>query len=137
MSLLLLRKAVPAQRPVDTELDEIPLRENFEDPQGRFLNYDAYDTNQLAALKNQQHIDIRSFEENDVVTTISMLYLDLLALTTLNNMTMDDLTSTTVVRAGERWTNGTVTKDPARKNWNKLFMPCSAGTNTTISLFVQ
>lgn len=135
--LILLRSTAPAVLPVQVELDEIVLRNEFEDPRGEFHNYDAYDDAQLAALKSQKHINIRSFEQYDVTTRIPMLYLDLLSINTLNTLTMEDIGLTTFVRAGERWTNGIVSKDPARNNWQVLSMPCVSGLNTTISAFAS
>lgn len=134
--LILLRSTKQLQPPVPTEgLEEIPLYEEADDLQGQFGNYDCYDAVQRTQLHKQQHVNLRSMVDDDIETTIPMLYLDLLPASYLEDLTMDDLERTTLVRAGERWTNGTVAADPARNNWRVLSISCSSGANFTQSVF--
>lgn len=137
MSLLLLLRSTALQQDPPTPspgLTEVSLFEET-DPQGQFGNYDCYDAAQLDQLHKQQHIDLRSMVGNDIVTTIPMLYLDLLTMDTLASIDMDALEQTTLVRAGERWTNGTCATDPTRKNWSILSVSCTTGDNYTQSVF--
>lgn len=135
LTLLLRSTNVPQPTVADVGFEEVPIGDEFNDPQGQFSGYDTYDSSQRIQLHKQKHINLRSMVDDDVVTTIPMLYLDLITMNSLNNMTMDDLERTTLVRPGERWTNGTVAVDTTRNNWRILSITCTTGTNYTESIF--
>lgn len=134
--MLILFQPSPVSKPNPPgDQSNIPLWDEFSDVAGRFINYDAHDTEQRNQLNRQQHVNIRSFENDDLLIAIPMFYLDLLPMSLLNNQRMIDLEGSTVVKAGERWTNASVAKDPLRKNWRVLSMECVVGINITESTF--
>lgn len=134
--LLLLLQTHPIEAPnPDGDLADITLWDEFTNSTGQFVHYDAHDLTQRVQLAKQKHINIRSFENDDFLISIPMLYLDLLPTGLLDNQRMIDMEGSTVVRAGERWTTGTVAKDATRKNWRVLTMLCNIGTNVSSSTF--
>lgn len=134
--LLVLLRTHPFNKPnAAGDQENIPLWDEFDNPQGQFINYDAHATTQRAQLERQQHVNIRSFENDDVLIAIPMLYIDLLPMSLIDNQLMIDLEGSTVVRAGERWSAGTVAKDATRKNWRVLSVPCAVGLTISESTF--
>jgi hypothetical protein len=94
----------------------VPIQEEFDDPQGGFENYDAYDTDQRFALANQRHVDIRNFR------------------TDANVQQMDDLSGAAIIRQPEQWTEGTLDQQADRNNWNGISLDLTTGSNTTTSV---
>jgi hypothetical protein len=113
---------------------EIPLGERFDDPYGRFLNHDAYSSTQLAQLRKQQHVNIRSCRPN-ASRTLTMFDLDLLSMSGFDVDPMSALESTTPIqnRPQENWTTGVVGAT-AFNQWFGVTLTLGAGTNTTQSV---
>jgi hypothetical protein len=89
------------------------LSENFDHPQGRFTNYDAYEVEQLQTVLAQKHVDIRSFSfEPD---SLSSNYPQEV-FTPLNTVT------------------DAIGPDPARRNWNTMRGDIAAGITATFTL---
>ena len=105
------------------------LHDDFDDPQGRLLNYDTYYTSQRQALPSQRHVDIRSFVQNDVTQTYA-------SADTYMQQTAPSGATTFVVVEGEKWTGSNVTVGPQsdRKYFNGLSMACTTGSNVTSSI---
>lgn len=113
-------------------LKNIVIREEFDDGQGRFLHYDAYDVSQRAAIVNQKHVNIRTFTNDPITKNTEMGDLSLFTMGDLSTLTMDDLDGqTTVVRRGEEWTQGTVGLQADRNNWRGISLSCTAGGTTS------
>ena len=113
---------------------EIPIRDNFDNAEGRFRNYDAVPRNQREQLYKQAHVDIRGFRQEDIGARVPMLYIDLLGMSDLDLRDMSELNGTVIVNRGEQWTQGTVQKNSDRNNAYGLTMACVVGTNTTKSV---
>jgi PKD repeat protein len=112
---------------------EIPIRDEFTDPNGQFVNYDCYDPTQAAQINKQQHVDIRSFIPA-ATHTLTMLDFDALAMSALESDTMTTLESTTATtRPTESWSSGAV-GTTAFNNWRGLTLTLANGTNTTSSV---
>lgn len=97
---------------------EIPLRERFDDPYG-LLTYDALDAAQGVALRQQKHVDFRTFVPSaddtinmhgpsSVVTLPKPIFkLDSLSMSSLDALTMEDLEIEIPISVSEGWTLGT------------------------------
>lgn len=106
---------------------------------GDFQEYDALNAlTVLEQIHKQHHVDLRSFESNEINIRITMLYLDLLGMLSLNQQTVGDLNGSVSVRSSEQWSNtGTsvhVARQPDRNNVNGLSMACVTGDNITTSI---
>jgi hypothetical protein len=115
---------------------EIPLREDFSNDEGRFVNYDTQDLDQREQLAKQKHVDIRSFVGDDLQTQtrLTMLYLDLNQMDEMELLDMEALEGLVVARRGEAWTVGTVERQADRNNWRGITLSCIVGVNTTESV---
>lgn len=112
----------------------IPIKEDFDHPQGQFLNYDAYDTAQRFALPKQKHIDIRNFEPGEERAFLRMIQFDLLTMNDVDGLVMTDLESEVILFLPEIWSAGIVDYQTDRNNWKGLTLTLSAGLNTTESV---
>jgi hypothetical protein len=112
----------------------VPIQEEFDDPQGGFENYDAYDTDQRFALANQRHVDIRNFRPDAKFVTVQMIHLDQMTNTDANVQQMDDLSGAAIIRQPEQWTEGTLDQQADRNNWNGISLDLTTGSNTTTSV---
>lgn len=113
---------------------DIPIRDEFDDDQGRLYNYDCYDEAQRKQLAKQKHVDIRSFVQTDTFVPSNLGRLDQLSMGVLDTMTMSSVGSPVLYQKGEAWTVGTVTPQADRNSWNGISMNCSVGTNITTSV---
>lgn len=111
----------------------VELRDEFDNNQGEFNNYDALDTGQRVAISHQRHVDIRSFDSETLTAPVTMLHFDRQILNDLNNVSMIDLEGSLVVSPGETWTQGTVDRIPTKNNWRGLTLNCTPGINSTLS----
>jgi hypothetical protein len=116
----------------------VPLTEEFDDPFGRLVYYDARDTAAQNALAARQHINIRSFTYA-AAPRIEMINLDTIQVSDLDNYRVGnsasalDLESPRILDA-EVWSSGTIASDPTRRNFTMLSLTCPAGqTTTTVS----
>ena len=116
------------------QLVEIPIRDDFTNGEGRFRNYDAANRDQREQLIKQKHVDIRSFRQEDISARTQMLYLDLITMEILDELTLAQLNGNVVVRRGEQWTQGTILKETDRNNVHGLQLSCSVGTTVTQSI---
>lgn len=99
----------------------ISLTEEFNDTQGKiWRNYDAYqdtDRTNMAAVK---HVDIRTFEQNDLTAAKTVLELSTLTMDQLSTQTMANLTLDTTLGSGEKWTNAECEKVVGNKYVNSI-----------------
>lgn len=116
------------------QLVDIPIRENFEDNEGRFRNYDAASLDQRRQLIKQKHVDIRGFRQEDLAARMPMLYIDLLTMEILDERTMGNLNGSVVVRRGEQWTQGLFYIELDRNNVHGMRLTCPVGTTVTESV---
>jgi hypothetical protein len=116
-----------------TTLVNIPLREDFIDPNGQWTNYDC-DITVRDDLVDQKHVDIRSFVNDTISHPVSMLDLDQMVMTGLDNNTMTNLEGQVVIRPGEAWSAGVCGPQADRHNWNGISFACTPGLNTTASV---
>lgn len=120
-------------------LAEIRIGDEFKDGEGRFINYDAIPLEQRAQLRKQQHVDIRLFNDEPVSVPVNMLYLDSLSLFELDQLKMSQINQNAkvVLREGEQWTNGTVSRQADRNFWHGISLACTTtGPNITQSVIV-
>lgn len=117
----------------------IPISEDFSDPFGRLLAYDAYDVVQRAAVAKQSHVDVRCFVQVDpAVASTTMSDLAALTMTAMSLKTMDQLSRGD--SRGENWTvslgSGTATVAPQadRNHWDGLSYAFASGTNAVLSV---
>jgi len=118
-------------------MTEILTKEEFDDPQGRFVNYAATEPSDSEALAEQLHTDLRSFEPRQTfVAPYSMLDLDQMTMADLDQLDQEDLETGNeiVIQPGENWTNGTVGTQSDRHYWNGLTLACTTGENATESV---
>jgi len=116
---------------------EIPIRDNLDNSEGRFRNYDAVPRNQREQIYKQAHVDIRGFRQEDIYARVPMLYIDLLGISDLDFKDMSELNGLVTVKRGEQWTQGSVQKDVDRNNEYGLTLSCLAGSNTTQSVMTE
>lgn len=119
----------------------IDIRDEFNDNEGRFPNYDVYDLAQKAQLPKQKHLDLRAFQQENVIVQVSMLHMDLASMSVLNAYTMNSgsssLEGNVIVQVGEQWTAGVVGKNPDRHNWRALELECDAGETTQTTSVIK
>lgn len=120
----------------------VRISEEFDNPQGAFTNYDAYDVSQRAALAKQRHVDIRSFVQTDLLSEpLTMSDLGVITMTGLDGYTMTGLeTGAAPYYSGEHWAitagTGTLVVGPQsdRNHWNGLALTFSVGANAVTSV---
>lgn len=109
---------------------EITISEEFNNPQGRLVEYDALDTAQRAAILAQSHVDIRIFEQQDSLAQMPIMMLDNFDMTQMDLFNMQDLEGHFAYHRGEQWTAGNCTRNPDRNNLREFELPCTAGLVT-------
>lgn len=62
------------------------IRDNFDNPQGRFVNYDTYDQETNTALAGQSHVDLRSFSDTEEWTNTGTSSFDIGPSASRNNV---------------------------------------------------
>lgn len=113
----------------------IDITDEFSYPQGRWYHYDAVPEIQKRALRNQRHVNIRSFVDERRSSEVTMLFMDRLTMYDLDDRHLADFSidsispARIVVQENERWTNGTVKKQSDRNHWNGISVVC----NTSVS----
>jgi hypothetical protein len=103
--------------------------DEFDNPTGEFIDYNATPAPHLTGIANQKHTDIRVLAPRITLSQITMA--DLTALFDMEIMTertMLSIGGTTPANVGEEWTKGVIAEDPARNNWQVLTVPCDAGS---------
>lgn len=120
---------------------EIQIADEFTNAVGEFPNYDAIPLNQREQLREQEHVDIRLFNDEPLLTSVNMLHLDLLTLYEIGQLSMDqistDFGAKIVLRTGEKWTAGTVTRQTDRNYWHGISLSCTTGgPNVTESVMI-
>lgn len=115
----------------------IQLNEEFDNSQGQWINYDAYDPALRTILRDQKHIDIRDFDSSDRAVPLSVLDLSRLLMSDLEGddvETLDDLLH--ILVPGERWTEGDNTSLASHNYWRVLEVEVpSLSSVTTDSVF--
>lgn len=112
-------------------MDNVTLSDQFEQPQGKLPNYDAYDEATRLHIIDQKHVDIRSFNNDPAQTEWRMLDLNQTTVGTLNTLTVGDLEGARAHIAGEQWTQGDAERMADRNNWYGLSLTCPPGLTTT------
>lgn len=112
-------------------MDNVNLSDQFEQPQGMFEFYDAYDEVTRLQIIDQRHIDIRVFKNASEQTDWRMLDLDQTTMDDLDLLEMEDLEAGRSFSNGEGWTNGDAEPQTDRNNWFGLSLTCAPGVTTT------
>lgn len=129
-----------------TTRSNLLIREDFDAPFGQFPNYTVYDINQFNQLTKQRHLDLRSFQQDNILIQVSMIHMDLATMGTLNQYQMlgsgdnaeHSLEGNVIVSVGEQWTAGVVGKNSDRNNLLGLSLSCTvAGPNQTQSIIKE
>jgi hypothetical protein len=113
------------------------ITDEFLESYGGWENYDALPGGANEALRNQEHVDIRSFVPDKPATQVTMLLMDRLAMGNLDNTELGVYTSnatppaTVIVVNNEGWTYGDVGPQADRNNWNGITVNCAAEAITT------
>lgn len=110
----------------------IDLTEEFLDPLGQYLDYDAYEPDQRAVLHNQKHTDLRVFEHLDTAVGSPISDLDADTMSLLSTEEMMDLQSTIISTEGESWTISTVGIDSSRQNLRTLRVALASGVQQLV-----
>lgn len=111
------------------------LNEEFNNPQGIWSNYDAYDASLREAIRDQKHIDIRDFNSADFAAPLSVLDLSKFEMSDLDGSDVSELDDPLhVLIPGEHWTVGTNAILATHNYWRVLAVTLSAGTITTSSV---
>ncbi len=97
----------------------VPITDEWDDPQGQFLNYDTGDVTLLDDLQGRQHTNIRSFDILGTAIEYQMYNLDL-AMSALNPLDMSQLEGYASTTYAEQWTNATAGTDAALGGRNTL-----------------
>lgn len=120
----------------------IELTDEFNQPTGEWIGYSSIDREQNEALRNQKHVDIRSFVPDLPAARVNMLFMDRFAMYTLDGeggkgtelaQYSSDSTPPAhmVVVNNESWTFGEVGPQEDRNNWDGITVTCKAGQVTT------
>lgn len=115
-------------------MDNVSLSDQFEEPRGRLVNYDAYEEAIRLNVIDQKHVDIRSFNNDPLQTEWRMLDLNQTTMGSLNSLTVGDLEGGRTHITGEQWTQGNAERMPDRNNWYGLSLTCPPGVTTTESV---
>lgn len=109
----------------------VKLTEEFDDPQGRFLNYETEDLDLNDALAGRSHLDIRSFS-NEIISrpTIMNDILDPMSDLNVSEMVNFELPQIGIL---EHWSVGTYGPDPSLAGIHTLRLDVGAETITTVS----
>jgi hypothetical protein len=112
---------------------QIPLTDYFDAPDGRWTNYDAYDTAQRDRLLKQRHRDIRSFVAPSALP-VNMYAMADKPLADLEGLSMSDVGAAPGLVYGEEWSRGVIEVEPDRWHWSGLTLACPVGTTQTTSV---
>lgn len=111
------------------------LIESFLTPDGSYQLSTCQDPVQQDQIPFQRHIDLRTFQQDDLVTGATMYDLDLHTVGFLDSYTMEQLDHDFVtVFEGEHWTAGTVGIQTDRSNQLGIQLDCSVGITETASV---
>jgi hypothetical protein len=82
----------------------IPLTEQFDDTRGEiWKNHDAYQPIDRANMAGLKHVDIRTFDQNDLTRPRTVLELSTLTVGQLSTQSMNTLGVATTLGGGEKW----------------------------------
>lgn len=115
----------------------VEITDEFTEPLGQWLNYDAISLNQEEQLRDQKHVDIRSFVPDLTSAQVTMFMMDRLTMFSLDEGELgmyshDALPSARIiVLSNEGWTFGSVEPQADRNNWNGISFKCEANQTTT------
>lgn len=122
----------------------INITDEFTEPMGQWTNYAAIPTSQQVALRNQRHVNIRTFSSADRATPVVMLWMDRFQMFDLDGESLGTFSSDgdakLIVQRDEAWTNGTVKRQTDRNNWNGITVTCDTTTSnltTTQSIILS
>jgi hypothetical protein len=111
------------------------LNEEFVDRQGQLLRYNPYSDRDRLDLRNQAHVDIRSFVGQSRLVNLTVGAFSAYTVQTLSTQTVGALQTLSIATIpGEGWTAGAVASDPTRNNWRGLSLTLAVGVNTTSSV---
>lgn len=112
-----------------------PLNEEFQNPLGQWVNYDAYDPDLRVVLREQKHVDIRDFNSADTAAPLSVLDLSKVTASSLDGSVVQSLDDPLhVIVRGEGWSVGTNAVLATHNYWRVLEVTLSAGTIITESV---
>lgn len=115
----------------------VALNEEFDTTTGQWVNYDAYDPNLRAILRNQKHIDIRDFRVLDINASRNVLELSSQQVSSFSGLMMQDIMNLKhPLKTGEYWTGDVVTANSGANNgWQIMaFNSTGAGVASTQSV---
>lgn len=121
----------------DVPQADIPIYDEFNNSQGRFINYSTYESADQGKILSQSHVDIRSFNQAGISIDREMIWFDEEPVTGLDSFTMSQLESSILVQSGEAWTAGTVGVISSMNHWSGLQLACTTGINTTQSVITN
>jgi hypothetical protein len=113
----------------------VVITDEFSYPNGRWFHYYAPPVLQRGAVRNQRHVNIRSFVSERRSIHVSMFVMDQFDMYALDGETIAHFTQDTAkalvyAESDESWTYGTVKRQSDRNNWNGITVPCKANTET-------
>jgi hypothetical protein len=111
------------------------LIDGFIAPDGSFQSATCQDATQQIQIGFQRHIDLRTFQQNDIAAPTTMFDLDLLSMGVLDLYTMAELDGGIYIAvSGEHWTSGTVGPQADRSNQLGIQLACGTGETDTHSI---
>lgn len=119
----------------------IDLTDEFTEPTGEWSGYSAITKGETQGLREQKHVDIRSFNPDKPGGQVNMIFLDRLTMTTLDASEMGNLSSSVTARVivtnNEEWSFGEVGVQSDRNNWNGIKVECKANQTTTTQSVIK
>jgi hypothetical protein len=109
-------------------VNEILLTDEFNSTYGEFVNYDTYNADDRAAIRNQRHRDLYSFLNAPSLVGRTMYVLSQSQINDLNGLTMEDLETLAVTVEPVVWNLGTVAPRATNGNIGSLQYAFTTGT---------
>lgn len=119
------------------------LNEEFNNREGAWEDYDAYDATLRTIIRGQKHVDIRDFNTSDLLAPQSVLELSRKTMQTINSTEVQSFDDPThVIVPGEHWVSGIsgVSNTPAtnailatHNYWRVLETSLTSGPTTWLS----
>lgn len=113
----------------------VTITDEFTNPTGRWFHYYAPPVLQRGAIRNQRHVNIRSFVKERRAIHVSMFIMDQFKMSdldqqTIANFTVDTAHALVYAESNEEWTYGTVKRQSDRNMWNGIKVTCKASEET-------
>lgn len=126
--------------------ESVEITDEFTEANGEWSGYSAINQTQNQGLREQKHVNLRSFQPYKLSAQIKMLLLDQFTMFALDNTELATYSSTESVKAkiaivnNENWTYGTVAPQSDRNNWYGIKVECDpevSSVTTTQSVITQ